>query len=276
MSKSNIEQLIADKLQSLSFDFKPEYWDKMNEKLDADCAKTNTCNAASMGGFFSASLLVVFFAIISFIAFSPWGINKSIDTKSVSTVEIQTSINKTPVQHSPETNSQPIAKQENNSIKTTPPTIKKSIRNNKSQKVSKTRKHYKKAASSKHRKTSKNISNQSISKGEDSSLDTNITLSDNKNTSSINTVEKEDLQDKSEFDKAEIEQSISSDTLTTDTDYFYESELGNKPDENEKKEVKVKVQKKPVPVKHVKTRSKPIKRVFKRKRGILYRLGIRK
>ena len=275
MSKSNIEQLISDKLQSLSFDFKSEYWDKMNEKLDADCAKTNTCSAASMGVFLSASLLIVFFAIISVIVFSPWGINKCFDTNNSNSMEISIDMDVNPVHNSVKSNNQQIAKQENEIIEVKPIVKKKAICVSKNPNVSKARRH-RKVSSSKIKKSSNSTTHKTIPKNDHANLDTSIMPSENADTSSKNIMVTKDLSINSKQDKTEIEQGITTDTLTTDTDYFYESELGNKPDENEKKEVKVKVQKKPVPVKHVKTRSKPIKRVFKKKRGLLYRLGIRK
>ncbi len=273
MSKTNIEQLISDKLQSLSFDFKPEYWDKMNEKLDTDCAKTNTCNAASVGVFFSTSLLIIFFTIISVIVFSPWGINKCFDTNNSNSMEISIDMDVNPIHKSVESNNQQNTKQENETIEVKPIVKKKAICVSKSPNTSKARRH-RKASSSKIKKSSNRTTYKTIPKNDSASLDTSVMPSDNADTSSENTLVTKDLPVNSK--QSEIEQGITTDTLNSDTDYFYESELGNKPDEKEKKEVKVKVQKKPVPVKHVKTRSKPIKRVFKKKRGLLYRLGIRK
>jgi len=275
MSKSNIEQLIADKLQSLSFDFKPEYWDAMSEKLDADCAQTKKCSTASIGGFYSASLLVVFFGIISILLFFPWEINKSIGTNSATTMEISIDKNTTPIQISPEINKQAIVEQENKNIDT------KAIINNKSSNdkkatVSKTHKHHKKAISQKHTKVSKNNTNQSVINDEGSNIDTQVVLSKNKDITSKSPTKKEDLQVKSELDNTEIEQGITTDTLSTNAVYTYEAELGDEPSKVDEKETQIKIQKKPVPVKHVRTRSKPVKRVFKRKRGLLYRLGIRK
>ena len=275
MSKSNIEQLIADKLQSLSFDFKPEYWDAMSEKLDADCAQTKKCSTASIGGFYSASLLVVFFGIISILLFFPWEINKSIGTNSATTMEISIDKNTTPIQISPEINKQAIVEQENKNIETKPSIDNKSS-NNKKATVSKRRKHHKKSASKKTKTISKNNTNQSVINDEGSNIDTQLALSKNEDISSKNPTTKEDLQVRSEFDNTEIEQGITTDTLTTNADYTYEAELGDDLPKAEEKEAQIKIQKKPVPVKHVRTRSKPVKRVFKRKRGLLYRLGIRK
>jgi len=275
MSKSNIEQLIADKLQSLSFDFKPEYWDAMSEKLDADCAQTKKCSTASIGGFYSASLLVVFFGIISILLFFPWEINKSIGTNSATTMEISIDKNTTPIQISPEINKQAIVEQENKNIDTEAIINNKSS-NNKKATVSKTHKHHKKAISQKHTKVSKNNTNQSVINDEGSNIDTQVVLSKNKDITSKSPTKKEDLQVKSELDNTEIEQGITTDTLSTNAVYTYEAELGDEPSKVDEKETQIKIQKKPVPVKHVRTRSKPVKRVFKRKRGLLYRLGIRK
>lgn len=50
MIKTNIDKLVQNKLQDLNYDFKPEYWDKMENKLNASALSSSTNTATTILG----------------------------------------------------------------------------------------------------------------------------------------------------------------------------------------------------------------------------------
>jgi len=271
MSKNIIDNLIADKLQGLNFDFKAEYWDKMHEQLNADCAQNNTCNYTGISGFLSGSLLVTFFSIISIIIFFPWGINNSNSPISSETIVVEESITLNPTISTTATQenteySEVITKQE--TISTTP----------KKHTVAVKTKNKKRRSRKSH--TTKKQSTTNMSKTpvapiaiEEKPIASPELIAEEIPNDSIAT-SNQNFDEIKNVTEAPIEQT----TLESEDDSVIINDgkiLDNQKEVNEKSS-QVVVQAKPTPVKHVKTRRKPNKRVFKKRKGILYRLGLRK
>ena len=276
MLKNSIDKIIADKLEGINFDFKSEYWNKMQEELDANCAQTNTCSSTSIGGFLSGSLITTFVAVISIILIFPWAIDQTPVTNTIcgednaQDIELiadsnsgQTIINKNievvipeKVEVKPETEVEVKVKKSNTS-------------------VSKKKKHRRKIKVTTESKVTpiKKSSNK-----KQQIADRKVKPTEN---SSEEVMEKQTIEsntDSAEKAPIEITEPKQEDVVTTETDSVHIPDaklLGNDKDDVDK-ETKVEVDAGPKPVKHVKTKSKPIKRVFKKRKGILYKLGIRK
>jgi len=271
MSKNIIDKLVADKLQGLNFDFKAEYWDKMHEQLNADCAQNNTCNYSGISGFLSGSLLVAFFSFISIIIFFPWGINNSNAPISTETSLIEESIilnptiSTTAAQETLEY-SEVIIKQE--TINTTPKKSKVVVK-------TKSKKHRSRKSHTIKQHSTTNMSTTAVSPkvvDEKTIVSTEVITAEIPNDS-LTTSNQNFVETKS-VNKAPIEQTTiesENDSVIINDGKILDSQKEVKENNNQ-----VVVQAKPTPVKHVKTRRKPNKRVFKKRKGILYRLGLRK
>ena len=296
MSNNNIEQLIADKLQSLNFEFKPEYWEKMHKKLDAECAETNSCNAGSLSGFLSASLLVTLFSIIAIILYFPWSSNNYINLND-NTINTEIAQKQTTVLISDnivkEESTNLVVKSSAIDVKTSKTETQKTSHQNISSKTTikkkvsiRKRKKYRKKASAHKKEVRTNNLNIASTENELKTQQNKANTSDlTLETTDSNTVVSTELNDSlvnletvkstNEINQ-EMETNQFPDSYGTDTVIINDAVLLDGQNKEKEKKSQVTVQKKRPPVKHVKTRSKPVKRVFKRRKGILYRLGLRK
>lgn len=277
----NLDHIIADKLNNISFDFKTEYWSKMQGELDANCIQTNaTCSSTSVGGFLSGSLIATFAIIASVIIFFPWAINQDILTAE-DTICTDNNTSITTVLDDISTNSEVTTnvvstKKENKQIAQTTSTEILT------------------------KKKGGNLNNDSKKKIIRRKVKIN---SDQKKTQSSKpaiapkqSVEQKEISEKPESDTTLVKQTIEIETdsfekevvdttnpikpepilFETDSVIIPDAKLLGNDRDKVKTKRKVKVEKGLEPVKNVKTKSKPIKRVFKKRKGILYRMGIRK
>ena len=272
MSKNNIDNIIADKLEGVNFEFKDEYWNSMQDKLDANCAQTNTCSSSGVSGFLVGGIAAAFIAtIIGVIMFFSWGTddNQKEVVCNADTLKEEIAIT------SNDSNSESVRvvmKKDEVTISQDSKRIEKSSKNlNKPKK--KTFK--KKAMSSKNIKQEQAIpSKVDIMQAEDEKVISDLPNTDSLVVDQIIEVTTDSLNEK-HIDTIEP---IVKETVTYETDSINIPDgkiLGNSK-EKEAKNPQLEVTKGLKPVKNVKTKSKPIKRVFGKRRGILYKLGIRK
>jgi len=269
MSKNIIDHIVADKLNGLDFSFKSEYWNKMQQELDANCAQTNTCASNTIGGFISGSLITTFVAVISIIVFFPWAMNNNpVDTQNEMYKDTAIEV-VAPVIPAKNINIADNNTQEKTSIKPTETKSTKAI-------IKSNKKHKKAKAKIRIVKTEKKeaVVKQTIAAEP-------IVENNNQETKpTIDSVAVDQKTTTDPFEKNNIDTTkpIQKDAAVLETDSIFIPDgkiLGNDKEKVEK-ETKVEVNSGPKPVKHVKTKSKPIKRVFKRRKGILYKMGIRK
>jgi len=268
MSKNIIDHIVADKLNGMNFDFKSEYWNKMQQELDANCAQTNTCASNTIGGFISGSLITTFVAVISIILFSPWAMNNSTvetqdtmckDTAMEVVVPVLPSVNNIADNSTQEkTVVKPIE------TKTTKAVIKPKKKARKPRAKIKIVKAEKKEAVIKQDIAAEPVVETTI---QETTLNIDSVAVDTKTT--IDPFEKNDVDTTEPIQKDAA-------VLETDSVYIPDGKILGNDKEKVEKEAKVEVNSGPKPIKHVKTKSKPIKRVFKKRRGILYKMGLRK
>ncbi|MCK5856334.1 MAG: hypothetical protein KAG64_02525 [Bacteroidales bacterium] len=271
MSKSSIDNIISDKLQNINFSFKAEYWDKMHEKLDTECTKTNTCNSGGVSGFFIGSIIISLLSIIGIITYFTWEVDESSDLATPNSINIESiesdnikTIEATSYSNPTKIESSSINKE---TIQETEAPAEKSVKSSKKYKRKKSV--AKKAKTSQKKKTI--IIEESITDNETEQIENKQSLKENDLVS--DTLISIELEETNNLVKPTSEQS----NLQGDNDSIVinDSKILNNQGRVKEKDKQVIVQAKPIPVKHVKTRSKPNKRVFKRK-GFLYRLGLRK
>jgi hypothetical protein len=274
MLKNSIDHIVADKLEGINFDFKSEYWNKMQEELDANCAQTNTCSSTSIGGFLSGSLITTFVAVISIILFFPWAIDQTpvsntiCDEDNVQNTELIADSNSG--QAIINDNIEVIVPEKVEAEAKVEVNVKKSKAS-----VSNKKKHRRKI-----KVTTKSKVTPITKPSNEKQQITNQKVKPIENTSE-EVIEKQTIEsstDSAEKAPVEITKPKQEDVVTNETDSIYIPDaklLGNDKEDVDKKTT-VDVDAGPKPVKHVKTKSKPIKRVFKKRKGILYRLGLRK
>jgi len=292
MTKINIDHIISSKLDELNFEFKNEYWEQMEKELSSNCAGEAVTASAGIGTFVSSFLIVTLTTIITLIIIFPWAYDFNNSTNSSNT-EIQEDVNIEEV-IIPQISTINNAKESSVAAPEEDKNIKTNLQEEKvapKVKIKRSRKHYSKKSKSISKKTkaaskasSGIIDNPKPAKKEATSIDTYDTTKESiEDTDSI--IEEVVIPD-SEFDKkqenakniAGSNPAIVKEEVVLDNDSVYIPEgkiLGDKHEE-ERPNPQVDVEAGPKPVKTVKPRNKPVKHVFKKRRGLLYRLGLRK
>ena len=271
MSKNFIDHIITDKLSGFNYEFKNEYWNQMQDKLDTECAQTNSCASSHISGFLSAGLMLTFATIISVILFSPWATNiqQPLNNNNDDCIDlIKTEKAIVPAKRS--SSDDELLASTINKNKTQLASTKTTNNNNIS---SNKKKHQVKAT---NRRTKTVVKKKTSTKPTTVKSAKRIETIDNNNHTLI-------AVDSASIKKQPItleEKVIISDpkpvTYEMDSIIIPDAELIGDKAEKTKKERQVNVESGLKPVKNVKTKSKPIKRVFKKRKGIFYRLGLRK
>jgi len=263
MSKNLIDHIIADKLNEINFEFKPAYWNKMQEKLEANCSQTNTCVSNTINGFLCTSLITVFISVIGIILYAPWPINNDVanvqntiyvDTLIEKEIPIISSIN---MDSDYKIQEEAIAETKEIEIKDTKAVI-KTRKKAKKQKVKSIKTLNKKS------RVEKEVNPKPITEpmAQEASPSIDSIALDSSNHS--NTFDRLDSKQKEEP------------LFENDSIYIPDSKITEDDQEEVKEEIQLDVQAELEPVKNVKTRTKPVKRVFKKRKGILYRMGLRR
>ncbi len=276
MLKNSIDKIIADKLEGINFDFKSEYWNKMQEELDANCAQTNTCSSTSIGGFLSGGLITTFVAVISIVLIFPWAIDQTPVTNTIygedNTQNIELIADSNSGQTISDNNIEVVISEKIEAKPKTEVKVKVKKSNTTVSKKKKSKRKNKVATDSKVAPIKKSpnkkqqITDQKVKPVENTSEEV---------------MEKQTVEQKTDSaDKApvEITEPKQDNVVSNETDSVNipDAKLLGNDREDVDKDPQVEVDAGPKPVKHVKTKSKPIKRVFKKRKGILYKLGIRK
>ena len=288
MAKIDIDQIVKEKLDNIQFDFKDEYWANMEKNLLADCTE-EVVVASSFNTITSVFLITSLTAIITVLAVFPWAydFDNSPKTKAVAPESIPVQIEQ----------KEEVKSQQNLTIKQTEtkPETKKEETKQEVKAVVKKRNLRKKKTTTKKRNTASKVNKQE-------QRTTNAEKPDTKPQSGIHESEKparkeatsvdpydstrvkaEENNSNSEARNIEQKQSTEGNDLISDNNgidndsiYIPDAVLsGNKPGD-EMKEIMVDVEERPVEPKTVKPRNKPVKHVFKKRKGLLYRMGLRK
>ena len=283
MARNNIDQIIKGKLEDLNFDFKDEYWKQMEHLIKTECTTEVAAGSVGVGAFLSTLLIVSFTTIITFIVFFPWAYD--FNNQAGSKIAQETN---TPLFEQNTTNTNKIAPI--STVGTTDETnkviqkTKNTTGDIKIRKVKTTSKSTKEKRKKRIRKSKPN-KKQSVANNKKQLTNDKADIA-NKTIESI--TEQSDTNKKQIANQAEGNLDKRANTgqksgtpnenisLDNDSVYIPDAKLvGDKPSE-EMQDVKVDVETKPEPPKTVKPRTKPVKHVFKKRRGLLYRLGIRK
>jgi hypothetical protein len=297
MVDNNIDNIVKRKLEKLDFEFKDEYWKQMEQLMKADCVAETAASGIGIGTFAAGFLLVSFSAILIIISVFPWAydfdnntnINRANQSAVVSTTETSVAI-QTAAQQSLQNKETIIFDQESINTKVAVSnnnTDKKKLESEENQNEAvKIRKVRKTTTTSKSKKVrvkakAKNqkacIPKVAEPTTKNSNLNTNET--DVKNSIQNNEANKSDVQTTVNDSNVQTEKGKTvkeSVTLENDSVYIPDGKLVGDDQGEEMKDPKVEVQKDPDLPKNVKPRTKPVKHVFKKRRGLLYRLGIRK
>ena len=291
MAKIDIDQIVKGKLDKIQFDFKDEYWADMEKSLLADCTE-EVVTATAFSAFTSTLLIVSFTAIITILAVFPWAYDFDNTTKEQATTpkavpavieqkeEVKADQNLTKEQAEPK----PEVKKEEPKPEVKVVVKKKAkARRNKRKSVSKKRT----ATSETKKQEQKSIKADMQSPKTESGIReaekparkeaTSIEPYDSTRIKQENVISDKGVQH-IEQNQDTNENKLISNNISVDNDSIYipDAVLSGDKAEGEMKDVQVDVEERPLPPKTVKPRNKPVKHVFKKRRGILYRMGLRK
>jgi hypothetical protein len=297
MTKINLDQLINTKLEGLNFEFKNDYWKQMEKELSSNCGAEVASAGTGIGTFLSSVLIVSFTSILTIILIFPWAYdfdnldnNSNINNTTKEEIvieeaiapEIETVTNKTETLiPTDDQNSKIEIKEE----QTSPKVQIKKVRKSTSKKSKTISKKSKISKSNSSKVSSDTPDNKKVEKKVATTVESYDTAKEQ--TESLDTIiKKEVIIPDSEFnDKLNSDKNVlDSKTLINKEPVVYENDSVYIPDgilsgdkqAEEKPNPQVDVEAGPKPVKTVKPRSKPVKHVFRKRRGLLYRLGLRK
>ncbi len=293
MTKINLDQLINTKLEGLNFEFKNDYWKQMEKEISSNCGAEVAGAGTGISTFLSSALIVSFISIITIILIFPWAydFDNSVGTENATQKEIiieeviipeikTTTIKEVTTISSEEQNNTTVIKEEQIA-----PKVKiKKVRRSSSKKSKTISKKSRVSKSTKSKASSGNSDKEKSEKKVATTVESYDTTK--KQTESLDTIIKEVIIPDSEFNKISDNDKkvLDSKTLINEEPVVYENDsiyipngiLSGDKQAEERPNPQVEVEAGPKPVKTVKPRSKPIKHVFRKRRGILYRLGLRK
>ena len=296
MTKINLDQLINTKLEGLNFEFKNDYWKQMEKELSSNCGAEVASAGTGIGTFLSSVLIVSFTSILTIILIFPWAYDfdnfdnnsninnttkEEIVIEEVIAPEIETVTSKTETLiPTDDQNSKIEIKEEQISPKAQIKKVRKSA-SKKSKTISKKSKISKSNSS---KVSSGTPDNKKAEKKVATSIESYDTTKEHKEQ--IDPIIKEVIIPDSIFDNKldndkkilDSKTSINKEPVIYETDSVYipDGILSGDEQAEEKPNPQVDVEAGPKPVKTVKPRSKPVKHVFRKRRGLLYRLGLRK
>jgi hypothetical protein len=293
MIDNNIDNIVKGKLEKLDFEFKDEYWKQMEQLLKADCVAETAASGIGIGAFASGFLLVSFSAIMIIISIFPWAydfdnksnISRETQVPVVTTMENSTKIHNSNAQVQPiatimvGANQQNIVENTNANAQTlqSGENTEEAVKMRKLRKTSTSKKSTKVRVKAKA-KTQKACIPKIVEPAAQSNTQQANQSADSDNIQNTDIEKTESGVNTNDSNKQADNNNTVTEGLTLDNDSVYipDGKLVGDDQGEEMKDPKVEVQKDPEQPKNVKPRTKPVKHVFKKRRGLLYRLGIRK
>ena len=291
MTKNNIDHIIENKFEGLNYEFKDEYWSQMEKKINANISSGASTGGSIFGSTLSTVLIVSVTTILTLLAVyflifrgenSPP--NNNICTDTVIEKQIETeSINQKPI----DDNSIQNTKLDNTNLDAEEEVSEKVV-------IKKTRKHSSKKSkqtteiNDNKESTSKSVDDEAVKKVA-TSIETYDTtkemLEDPKEELDEvqypeTIIDNQSTESNNETDHISLEENIAPTKQTVsyenDSIYIPEAKLVGDKQDKQNQSGQIEIEAGPKPVKTVKPKNKPVKHVFKKRKGLLYRLGIRK
>ncbi len=292
MTKHNIDHIIENKFEGLNFEFKDEYWNQMEKKINSNISSGASSGSSIFGTSLTSVLVISITTIATLLMIYFWvfrGESQSDENKLNLDSAIEEQIqSKTPDQTPIKQISVPTNEQENNTSTLEEEATDEVV-------IKKTRKHSsKKSAHSKELKeaeqnNSENVENDEPIKNVATSIETYDTTKEilddpeeelDEVQSPETNIDNQITENKNSSDNTTIEENkeLTKQTVSVENDSIYIPDaklVGDKQNE-QNRSGQVEIEAGPKQVKTVKPKNKPVKHVFKKRKGLLYRLGIRK
>lgn len=298
MANHNIDQIVKNKIENLNFEFKDEYWTQMEEKISTNSSSGAASGTAGISSFLGSVLFISVSILVTLLLVYLWIFKgdsaHKIDESSTIESPIELVIDSEPaIQTNEEKNSMSIpdplcdgdlVEEESDIVEQVKPESKK-------QKITAPRVNKTKINSSKNPQTVKEpVSVETdVNQEPKKKVATSIETYDTTKKDELELDEQIDHEPKIESQVIDLDKGVDNEALEVDLGYSkqivsLESDsvyipdaklLGDHQGEN-KSNGQVDIDAGPKQVKTVKPKNKPVKHVFNKRRGFLYRIGLRK
>ncbi|RLD67118.1 MAG: hypothetical protein DRI84_03305 [Bacteroidetes bacterium] len=290
MTKHNIDHIIESKFEGLNFEFKDEYWNQMEKKINSNAASRASSGSSIFGTSLTSILVISITTIATLLMIYFWifrgqSTENELNIDSAIEEQIQSkSPDQTPVNQIYD----PIDEQEDNTSTLEEEVTDKVV-------IMETRKHspkklsHTKELNSNEQNTSENVEKEEPVKNVATSIETYDTTKEildepkeelDKVQSPETNIDNQITENKNSSDNTTIKENkeLTKQTVSVENDSIYipDAKLVGDKQNDQNRSGQVEIEAGPKQVKTVKPKNKPVKHVFKKRKGLLYRLGIRK